>query len=255
MEIFILQEKVHKKILYNKFQIWCHTLLTNTFSMYIIITVNGTSVPYREEKQMRTKNEETMLKIIEFINGKFFTNREMPSVQEIADHIGMAKSSTSRYLSTMEERGMISKTGSYYGIETTSMKKASRSLQELPIVGDIACGTPILAEQNIESYLTISGNFLGAGNYFVLKAKGESMINAGIEDGDYVVIRQQPSAEEGQIVVAMVEDGEATLKRYYKDKRRKKVRLHPENDDMEDMFFDNIAIQGVAVKVIKNLEN
>ena len=103
--------------------------------------------------------------------------------------------------------------------------------------------------------MTISGDFLGAGNYFVLMAKGESMINAGIDDGDYVVIRQQPSAEEGQIVVAMVEDGEATLKRYYKDKRRKKVRLHPENDEMEDMFFDSIEIQGVAVKVIKNLED
>lgn len=203
---------------------------------------------------MRTKNKETMLKIIEFINGKFFTNQEMPSVQEIADYIGTAKSTASRYLSEMEELGMISKTGSYYGIQTTSMKKASSNLCQLPIVGDIACGTPILAEQNIESYLTISGNFLGTGNYFVLMAKGNSMINAGIENGDYVVVRQQPSAEEGQIVVAMVDDCECTLKRYYKDNKNKKIRLHPENDDMEDMFFDNIAIQGVAIKVIKNLE-
>ena len=203
---------------------------------------------------MRTKNKETMLKIIEFINGKFFTNQEMPSVQEIADYIGTAKSTASRYLSEMEERGMISKTGSYYGIQTSSMKKASSNLCQLPIVGDIACGTPILAEQNIESYLTISGNFLGAGNYFVLMAKGNSMVNAGIENGDYVVVRQQPSADEGQIVVAMVDDCECTLKRYYKDNKNKKIRLHPENDDMEDMFFDNIAIQGVAIKVIKNLE-
>lgn len=204
---------------------------------------------------MRTKNENTMQEIIDFINKRFFADRNVPSIQEIADEVGLNKSNVSRYLTAMEEKGMISRNGSYYGLETNSMKKVSRNLQQLPIVGDIACGTPILAEQNIESYLSISGNFLGAGNHFVLMAKGNSMINVGIEDGDYVVVRQQPSAEEGQIVVAMTEDGECTLKRYYKDKRRRKIRLHPENDDMEDMYFDNIEIQGIAVKVIKNLEN
>ena len=204
---------------------------------------------------MRTKNENTMQEIIDFINKRFFADRTVPSIQEIADEVGLNKSNISRYLTAMEEKGMISRNGSYYGLETNSMKKVSRNLQQLPIVGDIACGTPILAEQNIESYLSISGNFLGAGNHFVLMAKGNSMINVGIEDGDYVVVRQQPSAEEGQIVVAMTEDGECTLKRYYKDKRRRKIRLHPENDDMEDMYFDNIEIQGIAVKVIKNLEN
>ena len=204
---------------------------------------------------MRTKNENTMQEIIDFINARFFADRTVPSIQEIADEVGLNKSNVSRYLTAMEENGMISRNGSYYGLETNSMKKVSRNLQQLPIVGDIACGTPILAEQNIESYLSISGNFLGAGNHFVLMAKGNSMINVGIEDGDYVVVRQQPSAEEGQIVVAMTEDGECTLKRYYKDKRRRKIRLHPENDDMEDMYFDNIEIQGIAVKVIKNLEN
>jgi repressor LexA len=204
---------------------------------------------------MRTKNEETILKILEYINGKFFTTREIPSVQEIADHIGMAKSSASRYLTDMENRGLITRDNTHYSIQTLKMKKALPNLHQLPIVGEIACGTPILAEQNIESYLTISGDFLGTGTYFVLKAKGPSMIKVGIENGDYVVIRQQPSAEEGQIVVAMTEDGECTLKRYYKDKRRKKIRLHPENDEMKDMFFDNIEIQGIAVKVIKNLDN
>lgn len=209
----------------------------------------------KENSQMRTKNENTMQEIIDFINARFFADRTVPSIQEIADEVGLNKSNVSRYLTAMEEKGMISRNGSYYGLETNSMKKVSRNLQQLPIVGDIACGTPILAEQNIESYLSISGNFLGAGNHFVLMAKGNSMINVGIEDGDYVVVRQQPSAEEGQIVVAMTEDGECTLKRYYKDKRRRKIRLHPENDDMEDMYFDNIEIQGIAVKVIKNLEN
>ena len=203
---------------------------------------------------MRSKNESIMQEIIDFINNRFFTERTVPSLQEIADEVGLNKSNVSRYLTAMEEKGMINRNGSFYGLETNAMKKTSRNIRQLPIVGDIACGTPILAEQNIESYLTISGDFLGTGNYFVLMAKGNSMINVGINDGDYVVVRQQSSADEGQIVVAMVEDSECTLKRYYKDRRRKKIRLHPENDDMEDMYFDNIEIQGVAIKVIKNLE-
>ncbi len=204
---------------------------------------------------MRSKNEETILNIIEYINEKFFTVREIPSVQEIADHIGVVKSTVSKYLTEMENRGLITRDNTHYSIETLKMKKTMKNTQQLPIVGNIACGTPILAEQNIESYLTISGDFLGTGRFFVLMAKGDSMINAGINDGDYVIVRQQPSAEEGQIVVAMVEDGECTLKRYYKDKRRKKIRLHPENEKMKDMFFDNIEIQGVALKVIKNIDS
>lgn len=204
---------------------------------------------------MRSKNEETILNIIEYINEKFFTVREIPSVQEIADHIGVVKSTVSKYLTEMENRGLITRDNTHYSIETLKMKKTMKNTQQLPIVGNIACGTPILAEQNIESYLTISGDFLGTGTFFVLMAKGDSMINAGINDGDYVIVRQQPSAEEGQIVVAMVEDGECTLKRYYKDKRRKKIRLHPENEKMKDMFFDNIEIQGVVLKVIKNIDS
>ena len=81
------------------------------------------------------------------------------------------------------------------------------------------------------------------------------MIGAGVEEGDYVVVRKQNTAEEGQIVVALVDDGECTLKRYYLDKRKKKVRLHPENPAMQDLYFDRIDIQGVAVKIIKNIEN
>ena len=80
------------------------------------------------------------------------------------------------------------------------------------------------------------------------------MINIGVNNGDYVVIKKQSFADEGQIVVAMVNDGDCTLKRYFIDRKRKKIRLHPENDEMEDMYFDKIDIQGIAVKVIKNIE-
>ncbi len=203
---------------------------------------------------MRYKNEEIIKQIIEYINHKYYSCGVVPSMQEIADHVGMAKSSVSRYISEMESRKLLTKNGGYYGIETTEMKRTPKNLTAMPVVGSIACGTPILAEENIESYLTISGNFLGPGEFFVLRAKGNSMIKADINDGDLVVIKKQPSADEGQIVVALIDDGECTLKRYFMDRRRKKVRLHPENDKMEDMYFDNVQIQGVAVKIIKDIE-
>ena len=203
---------------------------------------------------MRSKSIDTMNEILDFINDTFFTTREIPSVQEIANHIGIAKSSASRYLTDMESRGMLRRNNAFYGIETTKMRKAMKRISLVPIVGEIACGTPILAEENIESYLTISGDFLGSGEFFALRTRGDSMINAGISDGDCVVIKKQSFADEGQIVVAMVNDGDCTLKRFFVDKSKDKIRLHPENDGMEDMYFDKVEIQGIAVKIIKNID-
>lgn len=203
---------------------------------------------------MRSKSEAIINRMIDFINERYFSGQGVPSVREIADEVGLDKSNASRYLADMEKRGLITRNGGFYGIETQKMKKIRPSLAYLPIVGEIACGTPILAEENIESYISISGDFLGSGEYFVLRARGESMIEAGILDGDYVIVRKQVTADEGQIVVAMTEDGECTLKRYFLDRKNRRIRLHPENSEMQDMFFDRIEIQGVAVKVIKDLD-
>ena len=130
--------------------------------------------------------------------------------------------------------------------------KTRQETKQVPVVGGIACGVPILAEENIERYIPIPKDFLGNGNFFILQAQGNSMINAGIADGDYVIVRQQETAEIGQIVVALIGE-EATLKRYYIDRERRKIRLHPENSRMKDMYYDSITIQGVAIKVIKDL--
>lgn len=203
---------------------------------------------------MRYKNEDIIKQIHEYINNKYYSCGVVPSIQEIADHVGMAKSSVSRYISEMESRKLLTKNGGYYGIETMEMKRTPKNLTVMPVVGSIACGSPILAEENIESYLSISPEFLGPGEFFILRAKGESMINAGINDGDLVIIRKQSTADEGQIVVALTEEGECTLKKYYLDKRRRKIRLHPENDEMKDMYFDTIQIQGVAVKIIQDIK-
>ena len=201
---------------------------------------------------MRSKSATLMDKIVEFIDNEYCKNGVMPTIREIAQSLNISKGCVSKYLTEMKEKGMIEKANGWRGIKTKAMSKIQHNIQYLPVVGSIACGQPILAEENIETYLPIPQEFLGKGKFFILKAEGESMVNAGINSGDYVIVRQQETAEEGRIVVALIEN-EATLKRYYLDKSRKQIRLHPENDNMQDMYFDNIVIQGVAIKVIKDL--
>ena len=201
---------------------------------------------------MKVMSESVFNSIVDFIDEYYFTNNTVPTMQEIADAIKLNKSNVCRNLQVMKERGLIEITGGWRGIRTKKMMKVLADTVRVPIVGSIACGTPMLAEENIESYIPISSSILGAGKFFALHACGESMINANINDGDFVIVRQQNTAEEGQIIVALIED-EATLKRFYKDKNRHKIRLHPENDKMSDMYFDRVDIQGVVVKVIKDV--
>ncbi len=201
---------------------------------------------------MRSKNLDLMKDIVDFVNQEYYSNGKVPTMQEIADHFHISKSLVFYYIKDMKEKGLIDYDGSARGIKTKTMEKFSQDVEYVPLVGDIACGPQMLAEQNIERYLPIPKGLLGNGKHFALVAEGESMINAGIDNGDFVFIRQQDTAEEGQIVVALI-GNEATLKRYYLDRKRKQVRLHPENDNMEDMFFKKIQIQGVAVKVMKDL--
>ena len=193
-----------------------------------------------------------MSNIVEYIDDEYFTKGRTPTLQEIANAFGISKSCVSKYITAMEQKGILRNDGSYRGVRTKKMDKVQRGVEYLPVIGEIACGTPVFAEENIETFLPIPKNLLGAGNYYILKARGESMLNANIDDGDLVIVRQQETAFEGQIIVALIEN-ETTLKRYYLDSTRRQIRLHPENDRMEDMYFDDIAIQGVAVKVIKDL--
>ena len=201
---------------------------------------------------MRSKDQELMRSIIDFINDYHLENYTTPTMQEIADKFNLAKSSASRYVAVMRENGMLEHTKGKSGMKTLSMNKFD-NVSLAPVVGTVACGKPLLAEENVETYLPLPTSILGKGKFFILKAHGDSMINAGINDGDYVIVRKQDSAEVGQIVVALIDD-EATLKRYYLDNERQQVRLHPENDKYEDMYFDNIIIQGVAVKVIADVK-
>ena len=201
---------------------------------------------------MRSKNLDLMKDIVDFANQEYYSNGKVPTMQEIADHFHISKSLVFYYIKDMKEKGLIDYDGSARGIKTPSMEKVNDDVELVPLVGSIACGPQMLAEENIEKYLPIPKGLLGRGKHFALIASGDSMINAGINNGDCVFIRKQDTAEIGQIVVALI-GNETTLKRYYLDEKRKQVRLHPENDNMEDMFFKTIQIQGVAVKVMKDL--
>ena len=201
---------------------------------------------------MRTKNEETLSAIIRFINDWYYENNDFPTLSQIADGNDIGTTTAHRYVLELIERGEIEKNSRYGNLQTKVITRCTRKTDSIPIVGEIACGSPILAEENIESYVQFPRELLGQGKFFILKAKGDSMINAGISEGDMVIIRRQEVAEEGQIVVALIEN-EATLKRYYVDKKKKLIRLHPENEDLKDMFYEKVSIQGIAVKVVKNL--
>lgn len=176
------------------------------------------------------------------------------SVQDIADHLGLSKTTVHYHLKRMEKEGRIESRGSrgYF----TIAQLANLDMAVAPIVGRIACGTPLFAAENIEEYIRLPEALFGKGDFFFLRAKGSSMIDAGIDSGDLVLIRKQDAADPGQIVVAFDDDNEvATLKRYYPEPERGRIRLHPENPDENEIYMpiERCRIQGVAVKVIKDL--
>lgn len=203
---------------------------------------------------MRYKNPEKMKQIEDYINAQYFEHNNIPTVQQISDNVGLSASTVQGYLYEMQEKGILVLTGGWKSVRTRRMLKDGTGNIKVAVLGRIACGEPLFAEENIESFVTLSKDLLGSGEFFALWARGNSMINAGINDGDLVIVRRQEDAENGQIVVALCDNENATLKRLYKDEKLHKIRLHPENYEMDDMIFDDIQIQGVAIKVLKNVE-
>ncbi len=199
---------------------------------------------------MQTKKYKRMETEIEFIEAYFREHRQSPSIRRIARELGISPASASRDIAYLNETGALFYDGA--SIETSKTAKQSRDYVEAPLLGSISCGSPLLEEENIERYINIPRVFLGdeKGRFFLLRANGDSMIRAGIRDGDIVIVRQQDEASDGQIVVAVTESGETTLKRIYRDKKSRKVILHPENDTLPDILVDSCRIQGVAVRVL-----
>ena len=202
---------------------------------------------------MRTKNADNIEAIEKFISDYVDEYGTSPTVQEIADGIGVSKPTASRYVTYMRDNGILDGDGSHRSIVTKKDKSTRQQTLRVPVLGAVSCGVPKLAEENIEEYVRLPVALFGRGSFYLLRANGDSMIEAGIDDGDLVLIRQQSTADEGQIVVALMED-EATLKRFYPEPENGIIRLHPDNHTMEDIIVETCIIQGVAVKVLKDLE-
>lgn len=198
---------------------------------------------------MRSKDKTLMEAIEKFVSDYTDSNGISPTMQEVADGVGSSKATVQRYIAQLCEDGILD----YSGYRTMTSTKTKAAAIRVPVLGTIACGIPKFAEENIEEYVRLPVALFGKGNFFILRAYGDSMIEAGIDNGDLVLIRQQNYADEGQIVVALMED-EATLKRFYPEPKKHRIRLHPENSRMDDIYVDNCEIQGVAVKVLKDLE-
>lgn len=199
---------------------------------------------------MRTKDEELMRELETRIDTFFLAKGRTPTSRELAAQCGISAMSVVRYLREMDERGML--VYSDGNIRTNKMSKTSAAAVNVPLVGSISCGRPLLAEEAIEAYYRLPVELLGSGEFFFLRANGDSMVEAGINDNDLILVRKTEKAEEGDIVVALV-DGENTLKRFFLDKKSKKIILHPENKKLKDIVVSSCDIQGVAVKVLKDL--
>jgi repressor LexA len=201
---------------------------------------------------MRPLNQSHFHAIKTFVEDFHTKFAKSPTVREIAIGTGIPYPTVQYYLNIMKNEGDIEYNGRR-SIATPFTQKISNDETALVgLVGNIACGEPMFAEENIEEYFRLPIALIGKGNFFLLRANGNSMIDAGINDGDLVLVRQQNYADAGQIIVALVEN-ETTLKRYYPDPIRKKIRLHPENKAMSDFYVTDLFIQGIAVKVLKDL--
>lgn len=199
---------------------------------------------------MRSKDRRIKDLIKAYIEERAERGGNCPSCRDTARELGISASTVCRYLSAMEADGEL--VLGEFGYETVAMSRTDRESVSVAILGDVPCGSLTEEYEHCEGYVRLPASLVGRGEFFLLKAYGESMIDAGISDGDLVLVRRQSDAADGDIVVALV-DGAVTLKRMYRDARRRHIVLHPENSTMSDIIAEYCEIQGVAVKVIKDL--
>ena len=190
--------------------------------------------------------------ILEYIKSQILERGFPPAVRDICEAVHLKSTSSVRsHLETLEKNGYIRRDPTKpraIEILDDSFNFTRREMVNVPIVGRVAAGEPLLAEQNIEEYFPIPMDFMPNKQTFMLKVKGESMINAGILDGDYVLVEERKTAHNGEMIVALVDDG-ATVKRFYKEEGI--IRLQPENDTMEPIIVPDCTILGKVIGVFR----
>lgn len=187
------------------------------------------------------------IEIYEYIKKHILDKGYPPSVREICDAVGLRSTSTVHgHLDRLQQKGLIKKDATKpRAIELIKDTVTKKEIVDIPVIGKITAGQPILAVENIEETFSIPFNFVRSNNdLFILKVSGTSMIDAGILDGDFVIIEKKETASNGEIVAALIEN-EATLKRFFKEKDH--IRLQPENKTMEPIIVDNCKILGTLV--------
>ena len=213
------------------------------------------------KKEELNKREKTILK---FIEKQIMTDGYPPSVREMGQAVGLSSTATVHgYLERLEKKGYIKKKdkkgrtlrllkGSTGETKKTSSKDfyTQKELVEVPVVGKITAGMPILAVENVTDTFPIPIDFVGNSDCFMLTVRGESMIEAGILDGDYILVKKQNNANNGEIVVALIED-EATVKTFYKEKDH--IRLQPENSTMDPIIVPTCEILGKVAGVFRKM--
>ncbi|MBQ3269078.1 MAG: transcriptional repressor LexA [Clostridia bacterium] len=194
-------------------------------------------------------SHENQQRILEFIKSEIEEKGYPPSVREICAAVGLRSTSTVHaHLNHLEEQGLIRRDSTKPRALEVMDGTLARG-RSVPLVGKVTAGQPILAVENIEDYLVLPQSMLGKDDLFCLRVQGESMIDIGILDGDIVVLRKQDAADNGDIVVAMTPEDEATLKRiFYEDGH---VRLQPENRSMEPIYTENATVLGKLVALIR----
>ncbi len=198
---------------------------------------------------MRSGKEKKQ-QILDYIRSEIEAKGYPPSVREICLAVGLKSTSTVHaHLNSLEEEGFIRRDATKPRALELLDGVMSRG-RSVPVVGKVTAGVPILAQQNIEEYLVLPQNVIGQDDAFILSVRGESMIEAGILDGDYVVVRRQSYANNGDIVVAMIDD-EATVKRIFYE--RTGVRLQPENSTMSPIYAREVTVLGKVIALFRQI--
>ncbi|MBD2847977.1 transcriptional repressor LexA [Paenibacillus sp. IB182496] len=204
-----------------------------------------------------TKLSNRQQTILDFIKTEVREKGYPPSVREIGEAVGLASSSTVHgHLDRLEKKGLIRRDPTKpRAIEILGMEDVdaqfSLSVSKIPVIGKVTAGEPITATENIEEYFPLPTHFVGDNEVFMLRVVGDSMIEAGIHNGDFVIVRQQQTANNGEIVVAMTENDEATVKTFYRE--RDHVRLQPENPTMAPILLKQVTILGRVVGIFRDI--
>lgn len=200
-------------------------------------------------RQITDRQKEVLTFIADFTEENVYP----PTVREISDHFSISLRAVQDHIAALQKKGYLSteqkRSRSIKVLNDQREKEPELFVNKIPLLGTVAAGKPLLSEENLDGYVNLSEPFIKPGkNYFALRVRGTSMINAGILEGDLAVVEQTSVAQDGQIVVAVLDDA-ITLKRYYKEATR--VRLQPENPDFQAIYCQDVRIVGILTNIVR----